>query len=271
MSTTLILIIVNVIFSWIGFRNPTFYEQCIFEIDKILVLRDYKRLLTSGFLHADWRHLVMNMFSLLLFSNTLEGAVGSSGFLLIYFCSLLGGSLFMLFVHRYQSDYRALGASGAVCGVIFAAIAYQPDMMVFLWILPVPGWIFGIGYVLYTIMGMFRRSDNIGHDAHLSGGVTGMLLMIAMRPYILPEHPVVIAAILLPVLVVAGLLIRNPHILLTDSSQKAFMNIDQRYNAARTSRRKEVDALLEKIHEKGINSLTQAERNLLDEYSQEIN
>src|SRR5215510_14928409 len=111
-SLTFLIIILNVIFSYRGFTNSLFFESYMFQVDKILVNRDYKRLITSGFLHVSWTHLIFNMLSLYFFSGSVEALLGPIGFVAIYFGSLIGGNLLSLFIHRQHSDYSAVGASG---------------------------------------------------------------------------------------------------------------------------------------------------------------
>lgn len=105
-----VLIIINVAFSYKGFTNGLFFDGNKFEVDKILVNKDYKRLVTSGFLHDSWTHLIFNMISLYAFSGLLESQIGGGKFLLVYFASLIGGDLLSLFVHRNHGDYNAVGA-----------------------------------------------------------------------------------------------------------------------------------------------------------------
>src|SRR5215213_4663240 len=100
----IILIIANVVFSYKGFTNQLFFESYMFEVDKILIKKDYKRIFSSGFLHVSWTHLIFNMISLLAFSGLIESALGGFKFLLIYFVSLAGGNLFSLLIHRNHGD-----------------------------------------------------------------------------------------------------------------------------------------------------------------------
>src|SRR5687768_3574038 len=123
----LILIVTNVAFSYKGFTNQVFFDGYKFEVGKILVNKDYKRLFTSAFLHVSWIHLIFNMFSLFAFSGILENYLGGLQFLIIYFTGLIGGEVLSLFVHRHHADYSSVGASGAVCGIIFASIALFPE------------------------------------------------------------------------------------------------------------------------------------------------
>src|SRR5450432_2036948 len=113
--TVLILIIANCIFSYKGFTNELFFDGYKFEVDRILINKDYKRLITSGFLHVGWTHLIFNMIRLYAFSGLIESNLGGVKFLIIYFAGLIGGGLLSLFVHRNHGDFTSVGASGAVC------------------------------------------------------------------------------------------------------------------------------------------------------------
>src|SRR5215204_4917611 len=102
---TLLIIIVTVILSYRGFRDHIFFEKYEFEVDKILLYKDYKRLVTSGFLHVNWLHLIFNMLSLYIFSGSIVGYLGPLKFLFIYFSSLIGGNLLALLIHKRDSAY----------------------------------------------------------------------------------------------------------------------------------------------------------------------
>ncbi|MBL0286488.1 MAG: rhomboid family intramembrane serine protease [Bacteroidetes bacterium] len=114
-------------------------------------------------MHTNWNHLIFNMLSLYFFSGPLENQVGGLNFLLIYFTSLIARNLFALIIHKNHGDYCAVGASGAICGIIFASIALFPSMEIGLLLLPfsVPGWLFGILYIAYT----FSKRKKFGQGA----------------------------------------------------------------------------------------------------------
>src|SRR5258708_56222 len=132
---TALTILVTGVVSYLGFRSAAVEEKYIFEPEKILAWKEYYRVVTSGFLHADWRHLLLNMISLYLFGNAIEGYFGRWEFLLIYFGAIVGGGLLSLYVHRHH-QYRAYGASGGVCGIIFAHILLFPGSGVAPFFLP---------------------------------------------------------------------------------------------------------------------------------------
>lgn len=269
----LLLIIANVIFSYKGFTNQLFFDSYKFKVDKILVNKDYKRLVTSGFLHGGWVHLIFNMISLFAFSGLIENNLGAAGFLAIYFASLIGGGLLSLFIHRNHGDYSAVGASGAVCGVIFACIVLFPGMGIGFFGLPfsIPSWLYGIVYVLYSIYGIKSGRGNIGHDAHLGGALIGMMVALLMQPVAFSENYQAILLIAVPTIVFIYLVIAKPHILITgnfyNKTPKKYYSVDQRYNEEKIGSQKEIDKILDKISRRGINSLSKKEKEILEQYS----
>jgi membrane associated rhomboid family serine protease len=273
---SLLLLILNVIFSIRGFNNPAFFDRYKFEVERILVYKEYIRLISSGFLHVNWFHLIFNTIALAAFSGMVESYLGSFQFLLVYFASLIGGDLLALFIHRNNGDYTAVGASGAICGVIFASIALFPGMNVGLFFLPIsmPGWLFGLIFVLVSIYGIKSKRDNIGHEAHLGGALVGMLVGILFVPSALVNNWLTITIILVPTLVFIYLILTRPHILLVDNyffkQHPKYYNIDHAYNAEKVSKQKEIDRILEKISKSGIRSLSKKEKDALDEYSKKI-
>lgn len=265
----LLLIVVNFLFSYKGFSNHAFFDAYKFQVDKILLYKDYKRLITSGFLHVNWLHLIFNMFSLYAFSGAVESGLGSLGFLLVYFASLLGGGLLSLMVHKNHGDYSAVGASGAVCGVIFASIALFPQNEIGFFFIPVgiPAWIFGVFYIGFSIYGIKSAKDNIGHEAHLGGALVGMIVALIMQPSSFVENYITILLIAVPAIVFIYLIITRPYILLIDNfyfkKQKKFHSIDEEYNMGRKNKEEEIDRILDKISTRGMNSLSNKEKDFL--------
>ena len=123
-----IIIAVTSYISYKGFKSSNFYASLEFEVEKILLYRDYKRLVTSGFVHVNWQHLLFNMLSLLFFSFPLESAFGPVKFIVLYFASLVGGNLLALLIHKKNGAYASVGNSGAINGLIFASIAIDPNL-----------------------------------------------------------------------------------------------------------------------------------------------
>jgi len=273
---SVILILINCYVSWKGFNDRNFFERYEFSIEKVRIYKQYYRLITSGFLHVNWMHLIFNMLALYFFSGSIEYFFGPIQFLLIYFVSMIGGDLLSLFIHRYDSGYSSVGASGAVCGIIFAAIAVFPGMRIGFFFIPVaiPAWIYGLAYVAYSIYGIRSRRDNVGHESHLAGALIGMLLAVAIYPDALTENYLTILAIALPCIIFIYIILTRPHLLLIDNqffkTQKRYYSIDHKYNAEKISQEKEVDRILEKISRKGIKSLTQKEKDILQQHSRSV-
>lgn len=271
--TGLLIIIANVVVSNKAFKNYAFYESCTFRIDPILAGKDYKRLVTSGFVHTGWTHLIFNMISLYAFSGILENNVGAINFLLIYFGSLIGGGLLSLYIHRNHGNYGAVGASGAVSGIIFAAIALFPGMELGLIFIPIsiPSWVFAILFVFISIRGIKSDRGNIGHDAHLGGGLVGMLIAVSLYPQALAENGIVIALVIVPTVTFIYLIIRKPEILILGASTKnaRFESKDDQYNSQKVMLQEDVDKILDKISDKGFDSLTEKEKRTLKEYSRQ--
>lgn len=270
---SLLIIAANVYISYRGFKDSVFYNRYVFEVEKVTVFKQYDRLVTSGFLHVNWMHLIFNMISLYLFSSSLAGQLGVFAYLLIYFGSLIAGNLFSLLLHKKDGDYSSVGASGAVSGIIFASIALFPGFNIGLLFLPIsfPAWIFGLIFILYSIYGIRSRSNNIGHEAHLGAAVAGMLIAILLEPSILTYNYFPILIILIPCIVFIYIIIKMPHYLFVDNlfykKHNRFYTIEDLYNAEKIDVQKKVDQILEKIHQKGMQSLTKKEKEILDDFS----
>lgn len=199
--TTIIVIGINVLLSYKGFNDYNFFQRYKFNIADIK--RGEKiRLISSGFLHVDSMHLIVNMLTLYFFADVVINWVGTLNFCLIYMGSLLLGNLFSLYFHKNDPSYTAVGASGAVMGILYAAILLQPNMMLGLFfIVPIPAYIFGIGYLLYSIYGMKKRLGNIGHDAHFGGAMGGYFITLILLPGLINVHPLMVGLLLIPLVV----------------------------------------------------------------------
>lgn len=197
---TLIVIIANLIVSIRGFRDDYFFNRYKFNISTIKS-GDSKRLLSSGFLHVDWQHFIFNMFTLYVFANLIIIQLGTLNFYLIYILSLLVGNLLSFYIHKNEPYYSAVGASGAVTGVVYAAILLFPNMPMYLLFIPIPipAYILGLGYMLFSLYGMKKRLGNIGHDAHFGGAIGGSVMTIIFAPWILDQHLWVVLLFAVPI------------------------------------------------------------------------
>ena len=197
---TIVIIAANVIISFKGFKDFSFFERYKFN-SAAVKNGDRIRIFSSGFLHVDTAHLFLNMLTLYFFADVVISALGSISFLLIYLVSLFLGNALSYFFHKDEYNYNAVGASGAVSGIIYAAILLYPDMSLYLFLIPIPipAYIFGIGYMLYSIYGMKRRVGNIGHDAHFGGAVGGYVLTLAFAPWIFASHLLMVILLAIPI------------------------------------------------------------------------
>ncbi|MCL6462341.1 MAG: rhomboid family intramembrane serine protease [Flavobacterium micromati] len=202
MNTILIAIIVaNVLFSYKGFNDISFFRKYEFHVGGIKS-GEQIRMLSSGFLHVDLTHLIFNMLTLWFFAPVVINFLGNFSFILVYFGSLIFGSLLTMLFHKDDYGYRAVGASGAVTGVLYSAILLQPDMMLgIFFIIPMPAYIFGILYLLYSIYGMRAKNDNIGHTAHFGGAVGGYLITLVKEPTLLVDHTLMVVLLAIPIVI----------------------------------------------------------------------
>ncbi|MFY0629719.1 MAG: rhomboid family intramembrane serine protease [Flavobacteriaceae bacterium] len=200
-SIVLLLIVATVLFSMKGFSDYGFFERYKFQVSRILN-GEKIRMMSSGFLHADWLHLGFNMYALFLFGDIVAMQLGTLPFLIIYFGSLLAGSFYSLFYHKKKPYYSAIGASGAVSGVVYSCIMLYPEMelMLILIPIPIPGYIFGVAYLLYSIYGMKKQLGNIGHSAHLGGAIGGFALTLIIFPQIFQINQMMVLILSIPIL-----------------------------------------------------------------------
>lgn len=198
----LLLIVFNVLVSYKGFSESRFFERYKFSV-LALQKQQYFRLLSSGFLHIDSAHLIFNMFALYMFGDVVIQITGVFLFIMIYILSLLAGNYFTYVNHKNEPNYSAVGASGAVSGIVYSSILLFPQMQLalILFPIPMPGYVFGILYLLYTLFGMKSRRDNIGHTAHFGGAVSGFAITIFIFPSLIYMQTNLILLMLIPLIV----------------------------------------------------------------------
>ena len=202
MNTLLIVIIaVTVLISYKGFNDLSFFRKFEFHVGSILK-GEQIRMISSGFLHVDMGHLFFNMVTLWFFAPLVLAYLGNWTFVLVYMGSLIFGNLLTLLFNKNNYSYRAVGASGAVTGVLYSAILLQPDMMLGLFfVIPIPAYLFGILYLLYSIYGMKSQNDNIGHSAHFGGAVGGYVITLIEQPQLLIDHTEMVVLLTIPIIV----------------------------------------------------------------------
>ena len=197
---TIGIIAINILVSLKGFNDSIFFDRYKFQIGPIKAGQK-DRLLTSGFIHVDIPHLFFNMFTLYFFADVVISWFGPIKFLIIYIISLVAGSLLAMVFHKNEPHYSAVGAGGAVTGILYAAILLQPNMQLGLMFIPIPlpAYVFGIGYLLYSIYGMKSKLGNIGHTAHFGGAIGGYLTTLLFLPSLLVTDTLMVGLLAIPI------------------------------------------------------------------------
>ncbi len=185
-SLTLLLVIVTVLVSIAGFRNPQLIDKTILWPARMEGPADYYRFLTSGFIHQDTMHLVFNMFTLYFMGGYVESLYAAMGmpfaYVGLYLAGIVASSIPSFLKNRNNSYYRSLGASGGVAAVLFASVYFSPWTKLLVFFIPVPSIVFAILYLVYSAYMGKRQSDNINHDAHLWGAVFGFFFTLLVSP-----------------------------------------------------------------------------------------
>lgn len=206
-NITIIIVVVTAIFSYLAFTRPELKYKYILNAYQVVHRKEYYRIITHGFLHADWMHLGFNMLALYSFGASVEhggyvqldsglleyvpgfddpSVFGKSGplyYVILYFSALIFSSIHSIAKHKDNHSYSALGASGAVSAVVFASILLHPNGVIYLFLsIPIPSIVFGILYLVLSAYMSKNSRDNIGHDAHFWGSVFGFIFPIIMKP-----------------------------------------------------------------------------------------
>lgn len=193
----LVVIVINALISYKAINDAYFFRKYEFHIGSIKS-GEQLRIISSGFLHVDFQHLFFNMFTLYFFAPYVIFNLSTMYFLYIYMGSLIAGNLLTFYFHKNDYSYRAVGASGAVTGVIFSAILLEPNLYMYGFI---PGYIFGFAYMLFSIYGMKAKNDSIGHVAHFGGAIGGYAITLARYPQLITTEPLTVGALLVPIVV----------------------------------------------------------------------
>ncbi|WP_149193631.1 rhomboid family intramembrane serine protease [Luteimonas suaedae] len=185
---TLAIIGVTALVSWQAFNNPQLLARLILWPPAIDRHHQYERLVTHGFIHADWMHLLFNMITLYFFGSVMEQffaeRIGALGYLAFYLSAIVVAILPTYMRHQRDAHYRSLGASGAVSAVLFAFILLAPWAPIYLFLIPIgiPAFVFALFYLGYSIWMDRRGGGNVNHSAHLWGAAYGMLFTVMMEP-----------------------------------------------------------------------------------------
>lgn len=188
---TYAIIAITVFVSYKAFEDYSIKRKFLFVPYLVKHQQEYYRMFSHSVIHADWMHLGLNAYVLYSFGSIVEGNLiddfglpqGRLKYILLYVGGVLVSTLYSLAKHQDNASYSALGASGAVSAVVFASVLMEPSGGVLMFfILPLPGWLFGILYLLYSHYMMKNGNDNIGHDAHISGALFGLAITILFDP-----------------------------------------------------------------------------------------
>lgn len=194
-SSEIILVLVigiTALISWYAWKDRDLLFKYQFNAYQIVHRKQWYRIFTHAFLHANWSHLIINMIVLYSFGVSVINIFSLhpvfSGapvlhFVLLYFGAIVFSSLYSLIKHKDDPHYNAIGASGAVSAVVFTSIFFLPwHLIYFFGIIPVPGIVFGIIYMIYSYKMSQKGGDNIGHDAHLWGAIFGFVYPLLIEP-----------------------------------------------------------------------------------------
>jgi membrane associated rhomboid family serine protease len=191
LSITLIITAVTAIASIAAWNNQSLMSKWIMNPKSVNRNGEYHRFITSGFIHADWVHLIFNMFTFYSFGGQLEGKFleifGSNGqiyFLLFYLAGIVVSDIPSYLKHKDDANYNSLGASGGVSAILFAVILFYPTSELLIYGIPMKNIVFAVLYTFYTVYQMNRGQDNINHSAHLWGAIFGVVFCLLTYPHV---------------------------------------------------------------------------------------
>ena len=186
---TFFLIGITCLVSWMAFNNRKLMDRLILWPPAIDQHRQYDRLVTYGFIHGDFMHLLFNMVTLFFFGQQIEQlmtrVMGIWAYPVFYVSALVVSILPTYLKNQKNPNYLSLGASGAVSAVLFAFVLLAPWSTIGVMFIPMPAIVFAVLYVGYSIWMDHRGGDRINHSAHLAGAAYGVLFMVIMEPRVL--------------------------------------------------------------------------------------
>lgn len=194
---TILIIAATAAITALAFYKPGMMQRLWLDNQVTAQRGDYLRLLSSGFVHGDWVHFAFNMFSFYSFAGSVEALYGATPLVIIYFGSMVTSGLFALWINR-KRHYRAVGASGGVCGIIFGSIFLLPGNSIFILPIPfpIPSWAFAFIFLGVSTFAMGKSLGNISHEAHIGGAVSGMLIATALYPQAMTTQPLLFGSLL---------------------------------------------------------------------------
>lgn len=271
------VLVLTALASIYAFQRPGIRERWIFNPQAILADKEFYRMFTCGLIHADWVHFAFNAFSFYSFAQNIEFIYGAKTMLVIYGSSIVGGSMLSLLIHRHQ-EYQALGASGGVCGIIFASIFLLPGTAVQMFPIPIgiPAYLYTVIFLVGSFIAHRRQTGNIGHDAHLGGAIVGLLVATALYPQLIFAAPWMFAGVLALSLVILSCLVFDPlHRLSFHSGPRELPPGGERArryqeNSDRNRKMAELDGLLDRVARDGMPGLSNLQRRRLEQLSREL-
>ena len=189
---TLVIIVITAAVSILCFSRQDAFNKLKFSAYQVWHRRQWHQMLSYGLVHGGWGHLLFNMITLYCFGRIVEqyfsAAFGASTgpvlYAVLYVSAIAVSTVGDLIKFRNDPSYSAVGASGAVSAILFAAILFEPKMGIYIYLIPVPvpAYIFAPIYLVYCIVMARKNVDNIGHSAHFWGAVYGLLFPLLLRP-----------------------------------------------------------------------------------------
>ena len=192
-SITTIIIGITVVVSLLAWNKPELMQRWIFNPYRIQTHGEYYRFITSGFIHQDYMHLLFNMLTLYFFGNLVEQVYAylyeSGGvwvYVALYLVAIVVSSITTFFKHRDNPGYNSLGASGGVSAIVFSSILFNPTSNIYLFFaIPIPGFILGALFLIYSYQRSQQGQGGINHDAHFLGALFGVVFTIALYPQVI--------------------------------------------------------------------------------------
>lgn len=184
-----IIFLFTLVTSIYAFYDAGLYGKFMLHPYSVYRKKNIYTLITSGLVHGSWMHLAFNMFTFFAFAFALEATIGSLRFGIVYMVGLILSDIPSVLKHKNDFHYHSLGASGAISAVLFSYILFYPLNTLIIFPLPIPIWaaLFGVLYLVYSYYMSRSSRDNINHDAHLFGAITGIVITILMIPGIIPH------------------------------------------------------------------------------------
>lgn len=190
MDVVTLVVLVTVLVSWQLMERPDKSKWLLVPY-RCFVNKEWHRVVTHAFVHADWMHLAFNMFVLYEFGRVVNrelAALGWMGFPALYLAGIVAGAIPALQKHKHNPSYASLGASGAVSAVLLAFIVLHPTHTLLLFfVIPMPAVLAGVLFFWYESRMQQRGGTRIAHDAHLGGAMVGVVWVALFVPGAIPR------------------------------------------------------------------------------------